>query len=234
MMHEVQGLRSGPIPDEFPLLLVQPESERRACYVAALIGAGFAVKVADDGLQAASGAPSWKPAMVVTDLVLPGLTGLELCCRLREDETAREAIIIGLAGWTPPTEHARMLEAGFDLLLPSGCNPTTFVAEVLRVRSSGMTPRRRIPERHRVSPTPQYVHVLDPGHVLHERRLVAMTREEAFRRIRSDYLELPGLSLTVAQAARLWAIGIELAATLLDDLVNRGLLARCGDQYVRR
>src|SRR5687767_2389272 len=86
MMHEVQGLRSGPISDEFRLLLVQPESERRACYAAALVGAGFAVKVADDGLQAASDAPSWKPAIVVTDLVLPGLTGLELCCRLREDE----------------------------------------------------------------------------------------------------------------------------------------------------
>jgi CheY-like chemotaxis protein len=234
MMHEVQGLHSGPISDEFRLLLVQPESERRACYAAALIGAGFAVKAADDGLQAASHAPSWKPAIVVTDLVLPGLTGLELCCRLREDEAAREAIIIGLAGWTPSTEHARMLEAGFDLLLPSGCDPTTFVAEILRVRASGVTLRRRIAERHRASAAPQYVHVVDPGHVFHARRLVAMTREEAFRRIRSDYLELPGLSLTVAQAARLWGLGVDLAATLLEDLVNRGLLARCGDQYARR
>jgi len=234
MSHEVQGLRSGPISDEFRLLLVQPESERRDCYAAALINAGFAVRVADDGLQAANEAAIWKPAIVVTDLVLPGLTGLELCCRLREDEAVREAIIIGLAGWTPPGEHARMLETGFDQLLPSACDPATFVAEILRVRASGVTLRRRSAERHRGSAALQYVHVLDPGHVFRDRRLAAMTRDEAFRRIRSDYLELPGLSLTVGQAARLWGLGVDLAATLLEDLVNRGLLARCGDQYARR
>jgi hypothetical protein len=61
-----------------------------------------------------------------------------------------------------------------------------------------------------------------------------LTRDEAFNRIRSDYLELPGLQLTVAQAARLWSLGFDFAASLLEDLVARNFLFRRGDQYCLR
>lgn len=66
-----------------------------------------------------------------------------------------------------------------------------------------------------------------------DRRNVAMTVDEARARVRADYFELPGLTLTVAQAARLWSLGEELALTVLEDLRLSGFLVRRNDHYAR-
>jgi len=46
------------------------------------------------------------------------------------------------------------------------------------------------------------------------------------RRIRSEFLEMPGLSLTPAQAARLWAIDRHTTERLLDELAAGGFLVK--------
>ena len=44
-------------------------------------------------------------------------------------------------------------------------------------------------------------------------------------RIRSEYVEMPGLVLTVPQAARLWGVSTQRAAELLTVLLDAGFLA---------
>jgi len=70
--------------------------------------------------------------------------------------------------------------------------------------------------------------------MLLDRRQIDMTREHALRQIRSDYLELPDLTLTAAQAARLWSLGEETAASLLEELASRRFLTHANGSYVRR
>lgn len=54
-------------------------------------------------------------------------------------------------------------------------------------------------------------------------------------RVQSEFLEMPGLRLTPAQAARLWAIDRATTEALLDGLTSSGFLARNGDgAYLRR
>ena len=45
-------------------------------------------------------------------------------------------------------------------------------------------------------------------------------------RIRSEFLEMPGLRLTPAQAARLWALDRHTSQTLLDGLTMTGFLLK--------
>jgi DNA-binding MarR family transcriptional regulator len=45
-------------------------------------------------------------------------------------------------------------------------------------------------------------------------------------RVRSEYNEMPGLSLAPAQAARLWALDRSLSERVLDRLVDAGFLRR--------
>jgi hypothetical protein len=52
-------------------------------------------------------------------------------------------------------------------------------------------------------------------------------------RIRSEYIEMPGLVLTLPQAARLWGIGTQRAANLLTVLLDAGFLA-CDRRAVYR
>jgi hypothetical protein len=52
--------------------------------------------------------------------------------------------------------------------------------------------------------------------------------------IRAEYLEMPGLCLTIAQAARLWTADPDECSQTLDALTRAGFLWRSKDQYVRR
>jgi DNA-binding IclR family transcriptional regulator len=46
------------------------------------------------------------------------------------------------------------------------------------------------------------------------------------RRIRSEYLEMPGLSLTPCQASRLWALDMSTTEWILETLVSVEFLRR--------
>ena len=48
-----------------------------------------------------------------------------------------------------------------------------------------------------------------------------------------EYVEMPGLQLTLAQASRLWHLKPAMSALVLDRLVEASLLRRSGDRYVR-
>ena len=50
--------------------------------------------------------------------------------------------------------------------------------------------------------------------------------------IRAEYQEMPGLCLTVAQAARLWNVGRDECLQTLDALTRAGFLYRSRDQYL--
>jgi hypothetical protein len=52
-------------------------------------------------------------------------------------------------------------------------------------------------------------------------------------RARGEYIEMPGLQLTLAQAARLWNVDREEAAQVLETLVDLAFLRRAGNGYVR-
>ena len=52
-------------------------------------------------------------------------------------------------------------------------------------------------------------------------------------RIRSEYIEMPGLVLTLPQATRLWGLGTQRAADLLTVLLDAGFLA-CDERAVYR
>jgi hypothetical protein len=58
--------------------------------------------------------------------------------------------------------------------------------------------------------------------------------EHTLQRIRGEYLEMPGLRLTVRQAQRLWGLDEETCVRSLERLVETRFLARAqGGSYVR-
>ena len=49
----------------------------------------------------------------------------------------------------------------------------------------------------------------------------------------NEYMEMPGLQLTLAQAARLWNVDRAQVAEILETLVDAAFLRRVRDTYVR-
>jgi two-component system, OmpR family, alkaline phosphatase synthesis response regulator PhoP len=66
-----------------------------------LQNAGFAVIPAEDGLSAYELALSDPPDLIITDYQMPGLSGVELCVRLRNDPATSEipAIVLTARGF---------------------------------------------------------------------------------------------------------------------------------------
>ena len=58
---------------------------------------------------------------------------------------------------------------------------------------------------------------------------VSSTVEANLHRVRGEFLEMPGLRLTVAQARRLWNLDARLCETLLVTLVETRFLVRLRD-----
>jgi hypothetical protein len=52
-------------------------------------------------------------------------------------------------------------------------------------------------------------------------------------RTRAEYLEMPGLALTIAQAARLFSLPLDVCTLTLDALVESGFLRKHGPTYFR-
>jgi hypothetical protein len=59
--------------------------------------------------------------------------------------------------------------------------------------------------------------------------LTIVTRLQLLRRIKAEYTEMPGLRLTVAQAARLWGLDRPSCLDVLDRLIGERFLQRRPD-----
>jgi hypothetical protein len=52
--------------------------------------------------------------------------------------------------------------------------------------------------------------------------------EHLATRVRAEFLEMPGLQLTLSQAQRLWGLEPDVCAQVVDILVDRAILRRRG------
>jgi hypothetical protein len=59
-----------------------------------------------------------------------------------------------------------------------------------------------------------------------ERRRTGEHHDRLIGRIRSEFHEMPGLTLTPAQAARLWSLDRATSTRILEDLASAGFLCR--------
>jgi len=89
--------------------------------------AAFSVKFVDDGPLALERARLLLPALVVTEILLPGLDGLTLCRRLRDDPLTRG---IPVMVFSMLAAVARAAEAGARAFLRKPLVESTFLAAV--------------------------------------------------------------------------------------------------------
>ncbi len=90
---------------------------------------GYEVVVATNGLQAFETALERLPHLIVLDLMMPGIDGLEVTRRLRAEETTRDVPIVIVTAFAEETRAAIALEAGADLYLKKPFSPRELLAK---------------------------------------------------------------------------------------------------------
>ena len=76
------------------------------------IKGGHEVRVAHDGPRALELTTSWSPQLVLVDLGLPGMDGLELMARLKADPSTSRIILVALTASMEAADHRAALQAG--------------------------------------------------------------------------------------------------------------------------
>jgi DNA-binding response OmpR family regulator len=89
--------------------------------------AGYAVEVVADGVTGLARARAPDVALVVLDWMLPGLSGQEICRRLRHESTVP---IVMLTARTSEDDRVRGFETGADDYVPKPFSPREVVARV--------------------------------------------------------------------------------------------------------
>jgi CheY-like chemotaxis protein len=89
--------------------------------------AGFKVEFADDGMAALELAQTSKPALVVTEILIPKIDGLTLCRRIRENPVTQATPVVV---FSVLAAEARALEAGATAFLRKPLIESVFLSVV--------------------------------------------------------------------------------------------------------
>jgi len=73
---------------------------------------GNEVHTAHDGVEAVKAANQFRPNVVLMDVGMPKLNGLDATRRIRERPWSRSVVIIALTGWGQDEDHVQSKEAG--------------------------------------------------------------------------------------------------------------------------
>jgi diguanylate cyclase (GGDEF)-like protein len=127
-----------PVPEDPPrespaslrILVVDDEPTSLHLVRTLLERAGHQVVTAKNGHEALALALADPPQMVVTDWMMPGMDGLELCKRLRHTEAGRDLYILILTGQNEEQRVVEAFEAGADDHVPKPFNPKLLQARI--------------------------------------------------------------------------------------------------------
>jgi len=93
---------------------------------------GYEVIEARNGIKGVEAAVSEKPDLVLLDIQLPDIDGLEVARRIRASEADGKTPIIALTSYAMTGDRERILTAGCNGYLAKPINVKTFMTEIER------------------------------------------------------------------------------------------------------
>jgi CheY-like chemotaxis protein len=76
--------------------------------------AGHLVRMAHTGPTALAAALDYRPDVMLMDIGLPELDGLEVAKRIRQEPLLRDIVLVAITGYGQESDRQRSQEAGFD------------------------------------------------------------------------------------------------------------------------
>jgi phosphate regulon transcriptional regulator PhoB len=122
--------KAAPPGDRRKVLVIEDERDIRELVRVNLEAEGFQVLEAGDGELGLSLVKSERPSVVIPDLMLPGLSGLEVCRRIRAEEGSVRAPVVMLTARSAESDKVVGLEIGADDYVTKPFSPRELAARV--------------------------------------------------------------------------------------------------------
>jgi two-component system alkaline phosphatase synthesis response regulator PhoP len=91
---------------------------------------GYEVLTAKNGIEALEKVPTFKPHLVILDIMMPRMTGVEVCQALRSKSEYNDTLIIFLTALNDETSQINGLETGADDYVSKPISPKVLVSRV--------------------------------------------------------------------------------------------------------
>ena len=121
------------------VLVVEDEASIASFVALYLKNAGYTVKAVANGTDALAQVEAEQPALIVLDLMLPDMDGIEVCRRIRQ---RRDVPILMLTARDEDIDKIIGLEVGADDYMTKPFNPRELVARVKSILRRSTTERR--------------------------------------------------------------------------------------------
>ena len=119
------------------LLVVEDDMDIAQMYAKKLISAGFSVDIAHDGLEGYEKMKLEKPDLVLMDILMPNLNGLQALEKAKKDPEVKDIPIIMLTNLSGDADVDKALKAGAaDYIVKSDFVPSEVVEKVKKVLST--------------------------------------------------------------------------------------------------
>jgi CheY-like chemotaxis protein/anti-sigma regulatory factor (Ser/Thr protein kinase) len=105
---------------------------------------GVEVHVTFSGLEAIEALPLYRPDVVLLDLGMPVMDGVEVARRIRQHPDFHGVTLIALTGWGQATDRDRVREAGFDYHLIKPADIAALTAVLENAPRNGRQPASRM------------------------------------------------------------------------------------------
>ena len=105
----------------------------------------YQLRTATNGEETLKIVQEWRPDLVLLDIMMPRLSGFEVCKRMRQDPSTRDIGVIMITALDQPADVDRAVEAGTDDFLTKPINQ----GELLHRISALLKSRARTDDLHR-------------------------------------------------------------------------------------
>ena len=113
-----------------PILIVDDNAVNLKLMRILLAGEGYAVRTAIDADDAVAVLREFKPRLILMDLQMPGMDGLELTRRLKKGPVLAETVVVALTAYAMKGDEGKALEAGCDGYITKPIDTRTLTATI--------------------------------------------------------------------------------------------------------
>ncbi|WP_036481468.1 response regulator [Myxosarcina sp. GI1] len=205
------------------ILIVEDESEIAQLIKQTLERENFSCAVASNGLLALESFKQQEPDLVILDLMLPGLDGLEVCTRIRQQPNVKDPYILMLTARGEEIDRVIGLSTGADDYLVKPFSPRELVARVRALLRRSL--RHSTQESSQIYRTKHFTVDLD------QRIATRQLNSQAAENLDLTTLEFNLLATFISYPGRVWS-----RTQLIDKLWGNDFFGdeRVVDTHIRR
>jgi len=144
-MEQTASIRGGALPK---ILLVEDFDDTRLMMKMWLVKNGYRVVEAETGEEAVALAQQEKPDLIIMDVMMPGMNGLDATQRIREDQALSRTPIVAVSAYGAEEYRGLALNAGCDEYVSTPFDPKV-LAELIETLLNEQSVNLNAPETNR-------------------------------------------------------------------------------------